>query len=511
LGFTQKKSKGFLGQDVLSRLKVSDDCKCRGFGNCDICLEDKNKLSEWMKSDLVDFKDNVGRNKLMVLVGELERGVEFKKSIIRGCVDCLLDKLSGDEYSNLSDLTLFDEKDYEGRRVISHMLTIGMVEELRYFIESVSDKVHYRYDFGITNPSLGDGVSPFCLLANIVRKKGDLTGILEIILKVNPSIMNLAVDGKGNTVYHLCSTYGNSTLFEYLKGLTGYSKELLRVNNKSFLGATALSIKCFENNIFRSMLKEELQNEPKGFKPNLKEYGRELLLIAANSGNDMAMKVLFENGANPKGAIKARVWEKTKTVGKFLVDVVANVGDTSSFYASAYLFGVAYKGNLASTIVGSFRKHFLSNKLVLMTEKDIKFAFKYLDSHYESFHKALKAICEGKYESYKEVLEKVENLSKRLEDYHGHIRKRHPHFFGLQGVKKEKEKEEERRAEFILMGEKIFLDGNFSEENVNKILNSEPSFEELLECGSGLVEIIENSIERAENLLKSHGLDNLVG
>ena len=169
-----------MGQDVLSRLKVSDDCKCRGFGNCDICLEDKNKLSEWMKSDLVDFKDNVGRNKLMVLVGELERGVEFKKSIIRGCVDCLLDKLSGDEYSNLSDLTLFDEKDYEGRRVISHMLTIGMVEELRYFIESVSDKVHYRYDFGITNPSLGDGVSPFCLLANIVRKKGDLTGILEI-------------------------------------------------------------------------------------------------------------------------------------------------------------------------------------------------------------------------------------------------------------------------------------------------------------------------------------------
>ena len=60
-----------------------------------------------MKSDLVDFKDNVGRNKLMVLVGELERGVEFKKSIIRGCVDCLLDKLSGDEYSNLSDLALW--------------------------------------------------------------------------------------------------------------------------------------------------------------------------------------------------------------------------------------------------------------------------------------------------------------------------------------------------------------------------------------------------------------------
>jgi len=92
------KSKGYMGADIRSSLEGSEECTCRKEGSdcCNSCKDDKKKLENWLKEDnLISFKDEEKRNKLMILISELERGIEFKKGLFNVCFDELIASLDG--------------------------------------------------------------------------------------------------------------------------------------------------------------------------------------------------------------------------------------------------------------------------------------------------------------------------------------------------------------------------------------------------------------------------------
>jgi len=412
--------KGFLGQDIISRLKVSDNCLCQGKGICVTCREDKEKIIEWIDENepkercLINFKDESGRNKLSVLATDLVRGVDFKEHIVSYCMNRLYLSLNGSSEHNLSKMKIFDSKDFSCKRVVCYLLSSGMVSLLSGFIDEISKKVDYKYDFGMKEPfSEEEGVSSFCLLAERVRDKENISLILDKIMNGFPSLASSCLDGRGNTIYHLCSIYDNENLFYYFKERNEFRKGLMRVINQSSLSPLHLAIKCFSNSTFRSMLEVELEDKPGGFASSSKmeEYGRELLLISAISCNDDAMDMLFSWNANPGGATYKRIKECFKKAGQVLLDVVANIGDASSYFASGVLFGVTYKGNLLSTALGSYRTYFVANKPILLDEGKISQALVYIEKHYHvrvnSYYEDLKAKAEGMQKEFRNLERKV--------------------------------------------------------------------------------------------------------
>ena len=413
------KSKGYMGADIKSSLEGSEECTCRkeGADCCNSCKDDKKKLENWLKEDnLISFKDEEKRNKLMILISELERGIEFKKGLFDVCFDKLIASLDGNREENLKKIKEFDAEDSSNGRSISYMLLAGMLDSLKKFVRKISCKVEGGYDFGISEVVLEGTMSPFCLLADRVKDEKCLSEILDGIVDKFPCIADSSLDELGNIVYHLCSIYGNAALFKYFRERSEFRLGLLRMENNVHLTPVFLAIKCKKKEIFRSMLEIELEGNPKGFDTSseMKEYGRKLILISAIFCNDDTLDILFlEKKASKLGSKLDRIKKTFTKVGKVLIDVMANTADTASYYATEAAFGVAYKGNLATTAVNSIRTHCIANKPVSLNEKKIQEAFYYLKRHYDRRLGSYYGDFKSKERDLRSLIEEIESLFRR--------------------------------------------------------------------------------------------------
>ena len=464
------RSKCCLGDDIVRSLKLSGDCECDGVGECDICKIRNGNLEEWIeKDDLVEFKDSDLRNKLMILIGDLERGNDCKKQLISICVDRLISSLDGEVEDNLKKLKEFDSKDTASRRTVSYMLIKGMMDELKEFLKRASSTVNYKYDFGISQ-SLLEGRAPLCTLAERVKKESELKEILDKIVDKFPKIANSSLDDSGNTVYHLCSIYGNEALFNYFRGRREFKKGFLSIKNKFLLKPIFIAIKRHEHEVFKAILVEELKGKPEEFDTDdeIREYGRQLLMIAAISCNDEALDTLFEKKASTGGCKLKRIKETLKKTGKFLLDILAKTTDIAASYGSAAAFGVPYKGDLASAVLISYKKYLAANKPVLLNKEEIERAFSYLEDHH---YKRIDAI----YDEFYSVWLEFQELALQLEKFLTKSCKKKTDLIlkNFNKLKSEKKSFEKKRCKFF---SKAFTD---KKEFVNKAMKDYDRFDEI--------------------------------
>ena len=110
----------------------------------------------------------------------------------------------------------------------------------------------------------------------------------------------------------------------------------------------------------------------------MKEYGKELLLIAAVSCNDRALDMLFDKQADKVAKLSRKTF---KQASKYLIH-----GLVSDVMAEPYC-DKYYQGDLPDEIVVCLKKHSIANRPLFSSKEDIERALNYLESYpYKKFY-----------------------------------------------------------------------------------------------------------------------------
>ena len=365
---SSNKNKGYLGSNIEKMLA----------GNIDNIEEDKElqekidkDLLEWAKKDLITFKDQQGKNKLMIISELMKASKERKDKMVSKIINELIKNL------NRETVDKFDSTSKEGVKTIFYLINSGMIDQCEEFIEKIK-LLNDNYDFGINN-RINKMESALSRLIEQVKtsKIGDILD--KIIVKKREHDVNIfkignlkigSIDEMNNTITNIAVIHDNLELIKWIIEKQKVPFQILITDNKEYVDSLLSSILMDNERILKYIL-DKLNDAHKNFfaTNDYKDYGRFLLIHASLNKNIEAVEKLIDMKANISSGQTIR---KIKKAGKVIVDILTKVTDAGITIGTGIATWVPLiRSNLFESTVESIRqKYFLLSKGRLSEEQE---------------------------------------------------------------------------------------------------------------------------------------------
>ena len=256
----------------------------------------------------------------MIIAEQMKSNQNNKSKLLKRLIDDISMK-------SIKDLEIFDSTSIIGVKTSFYLVDSGMIEEFEYFVTKIRES-HKDYDFEMTSPGDRSENTLSRLIEQVKTNKiGDLIekaliddfGDLSLYEINNLSIES--VDNMNNTITNIAVANNNLELIKWVIEKKNISPHILIEDNKEFVDSLLLSI-LTKNNKILSYILDKLKNEDSAFFAlnDYKDYGRFLLIHAALSKNNFAIKKLLDMRANinaNKGI------ENIRKASKILLNVLA--------------------------------------------------------------------------------------------------------------------------------------------------------------------------------------------
>ena len=408
-----------LDNEIREALQIKEECIEDSYPCTDHCKRCKKvrTIMKWIdEPNMLEFKDEDGRNKLMILSTELRADkFEFKHFCIKKSINEISKQLknsNNSEEKNIEILENFDTSDSSERKTLTHISLLSSIDLIISYIDLC---LATKYDLKICEPSSESGLSDLCMILGRI-KNSRIYQILDKFQIISPSIFKNSVDNLGSTPAVIASAMNNSYFFKYFLKKENEDKltlftPSLRLKNSAKMDCLISLIRLGRNTILSDLLNHKWKNQQiLNLRHSDREYGRTLLLVAGAVNNREAMDILFKNGAVLRGQNRKRIWKKTKKVGKFVFDIIAKTADAGIQYSSEYFLGVKVSTDICSSTVQSFRKNLMPiSKPVIISEEMAKEAINSVNE-YVNIKFKIYGSMDDPIELYDLVLDKIRIL-----------------------------------------------------------------------------------------------------